>query len=161
MLFSGGLSHFAVINEKLVPFISWMGIECSRTSGVITCFIAAGSLLQLSKCLSVNSSRLYVQNFVLPVFATFPKERSSTRRALSLTKCLTNRGLILYSSIPSRKAFVDEQVISLRTRSLFPLSILRALYIIYLLSTLMLKPITTWKSGCGVLKFLNRSKEQS
>ena len=119
--------------------------------------------VQLSKCLSVNSSRLYVQNFVLPVFATFPKERSSTRRALSLTKCLTNRGLILYSSIPSRKAFVDEQVISLRTRSLFPLSILRALYIIYfqLLSTLMLKPITTWKSGCGVLKFLNRSKEQS
>ena len=76
-------------------------------------------------------SRLYVQNFVLPVFATFPKERSSTRRALSPTKCLTNRGLILYSSIPSRKAFVDEQVISFRTRSLFRLSILRALYIIY------------------------------
>ena len=124
-------SHFAVINEKLVPFISWMGIECSRTSGATTCFIAARSLLQLSKCLSVNSSRLYVQNFVLPVFATFPKERSSTRRALSPTKCLTNRGLILYSSIPSRKVFVDEQVISLRTRSLFSLSILRALYIIY------------------------------
>ena len=35
-------------------------------------YIAAGSLLQLSKCLSVNSSRLYVQDFVLTVFATFP-----------------------------------------------------------------------------------------
>ena len=31
------------------------------------------------------------------------------------------------------------------------------LFILFiLLSTLMLKPITTWKSGCGVLKFLNR-----
>jgi len=108
-----------------------MGIECSRTSGAITCFIAAGSLLELSKCLSVNSSRLYAQNFVLPVFATFPIERSSTWSALSPTKCLPNRGLILYSSIPSRKVFVDGQMISLKTRSLFPLSILRALYIIY------------------------------
>ena len=64
--------HSAVINEKLGPFFSWMGIECSRTSRTITCFIAAGSSLQLSICLSVNSSRLYVQNFVLLVFATFP-----------------------------------------------------------------------------------------
>ena len=80
MLFCGGKVTFAVINEKLGPFISWMGIECSRTSGTITCFIAAGSLLQLSRCLSGNSSRLYVQNFVLPVFATFPIRESSMNK---------------------------------------------------------------------------------
>ena len=77
-------SHFAVINEKLVPFISWMGIECSRSSGAITCFIAAGSLLQLSKCLGVNSSRPYVQNFVLLVSATFPiREKFNSERLFS------------------------------------------------------------------------------
>ena len=62
------------------------GIEFSRTSGAITCFIAAGSLLQLSKCLSVNinSSRLYVQNLVLPVSATFPiREKFNSERPFS------------------------------------------------------------------------------
>ena len=41
--------------------------------------------VQLSKCLSVNSSRLYVQNFVLTVFATFPIiEKFNSERPCSI-----------------------------------------------------------------------------
>ena len=70
---------------KAGPFLfvngDWMFM---LTSGAITCFMAAGSLLQLSKCLSVNSNRLYVQNFVLPVFATFPiREMFNSERPFS------------------------------------------------------------------------------
>ena len=67
-----------------------------------------------------------------PICAEFCVDRS-TRSALAQTKCLTNRGLILYSSISSRNVFVDEHSSdSLKmTRSSFPLSILCALYIIY------------------------------
>ena len=60
------------------------GLNVRELQEAITCFITAGSLLQLSKCLSVNSSRLYVQNFVLPVSATFPiREKFNSERPFS------------------------------------------------------------------------------
>ena len=109
------------------------GLNVHELQEAITCFIAAGSLPQLSKGLSVNSSRPVICRIMLAVTATFPIREKFTELGAPFapTKYLTNRCLILCSSIPSRNVFVDEQVISLRTRSSFPLSILCALYIIY------------------------------
>ena len=70
--------------------------------------------------------------FCVALFFDFSHQREVQLGApLAQTKYLTNRCLILYSLIPSRNVLVDEQVISLRTRSSFPLSIVCALYIIY------------------------------
>ena len=124
---------------------SWIEIKGSWTSRSHTCFIAASSSLQLSKCLSVKSSQLFkCKRFRVACFCDF-----SHRREVQLGALLLYTPQFLYVT----DRFVIEHVISLRTCSYLRLSILSALYFIPTDASNLLR---YGRVGFGVLKSLNR-----